>query len=522
MLEKLTYEDELLIPKTIIKSHFIGNKSALFKKHEPCISFNIKSTFEFKKKGSFLLLDFGKEICGGIRIISNYTEGTAKFHIRFGESMTEAVSNLGVKNACNDHSPRDFEVYVPSLADLTFGQTGYRFCYIELVSNESITIQNIYGTNRLPQFENEAEIITDDEQLNQIIKTAIYTLKLCCQNNYIWDGIKRDRLVWSGDIHPEMLSCFYMFGDIPNIKNSLLFIKKDTNSKQWVNWIPSYSAWWIINLCDYVRLSGNKKILISNKKYIADILKKINSSIDYNSKMTMDGTNMPFFLDWPTYKTEDAVIGTAALFMLASKKYLSFFENEDAIEIITKLTPYLKDAEPSTKQAAAFRMLSLESAEDISEFFENGGSKEFSTFMAYYILKADAICGGKQMLSIIKEYYGAMLEKGATTFWEDFDVDWMENSNRIDCFPVEGQRDIHGDFGKFCYKNFRHSLCHGWSTGVLAFLIEYVIGLKIENGKVTEIKPNLMGLKTVVAKIPLGDKLLYIKIKDTQVESFLT
>jgi hypothetical protein len=126
------------------------------------------------------------------------------------------------------------------------------------------------------------------------------------------------------------------------------------------------------------------------------------------------------------------------------------------------------------------------------------------------------------MLSIIKEYYGAMLEKGATTFWEDFDVDWMENSNRIDCFPVEGQRDIHGDFGKFCYKNFRHSLCHGWSTGVLAFLIEYVIGLKIENGKVTEIKPNLMGLKTVVAKIPLGDKLLYIKIKDTQVESFLT
>ena len=35
------------------------------------------------------------------------------------------------------------------------------------------------------------------------------------------------------------------------------------------------------------------------------------------------------------------------------------------------------------------------------------------------------------------------------------------------------------DFGKFCYTQFRPSLCHGWASGQTAFLSEYVLGVKI-------------------------------------------
>ena len=48
---------------------------------------------------------------------------------------------------------------------------------------------------------------------------------------------------------------------------------------------------------------------------------------------------------------------------------------------------------------------------------------------------------------------------------------WLKGKKK----PVwrkEGQRDIHGDFGAFCYQGFRHSLCHGWSAGVIGFLKE--------------------------------------------------
>ena len=55
-----------------------------------------------------------------------------------------------------------------------------------------------------------------DALLNRIIDTAAYTLKLNLQNGYIWDGIKRDRLVWSGDLHQEILLSMYLYGDNAN------------------------------------------------------------------------------------------------------------------------------------------------------------------------------------------------------------------------------------------------------------------------------------------------------------------
>ena len=55
----------------------------------------------------------------------------------------------------------------------------------------------------MPVFDKEGYITTGDTELNKIIDTAAYTLKLCFRNGYIWDGIKRDRLVWSGDLNQE-------------------------------------------------------------------------------------------------------------------------------------------------------------------------------------------------------------------------------------------------------------------------------------------------------------------------------
>ena len=87
-------------------------------------------------------------------------------------------------------------------------------------------------------------------------------------------------------------------------------------------------------------------------------------------------------------------------------------------------------------------------------------------------MKAIASFDKQKAIRIMKEYYGAMLDKGATSFWEDFDMDWVENSCKIDELPTSAQKDIHGDYGKYCYKGFRHSLCHGWSAGVIAFIKE--------------------------------------------------
>lgn len=508
---------EKIIPISVRETINVECWEELLYEKPTCVSFQNNHVAKFQGQGAYVLLDFGKELCGSIRMVTRMVQGgNATFRITLGESISEACSNIGQKNATNDHSPRDFEVKISNMSDLTFGLSGFRFARLELLSDGDVWVKNIFAVNTLPVFAKEGYITTSDPELNRIIDTAAYTLKLNFQNGYIWDGIKRDRLVWSGDLNQEIITSIYLFGDNKNITNSLTFLKNETSGDRWINDIPTYSAWWIINLCDYCRLTGNKEYFAENQEYAENIL------ANFNRYISMDGTidfelppdYMSFYLDWPTYETKDAVLGTAAIIMVAAKSFLSIEENDVCHEILKKLECYL--SKPCEfKQTRAFQILAGRKADGEAEFLEKNGAQGFSTFMSYYILTADAMANGKDMLSIIKEYFGAMLSRGATTFWEDFHMDWLEGSSRIDEFPKEGEKDIHGDYGAFCYKGFRHSLCHGWASGVLAFLIEYVLGLKLIDGGATyEVLPHAMGIKEIDAKIPIKDGWLEVRVVD--------
>lgn len=512
---------ENIIPVSVKDSQGVKEPCELLNEKPACISFQELYLAEFSKKGAYVVLDFGKELCGSLRFVTrDVLAGTAKFHITLGESLSEAYSSIGEKNATNDHSPRDFTVNIPGMSDLTFGSSGFRFARVELLTEAAVRIQNIFAINTLPAFEREGFITTSDKELNQIINTAIYTLKLNFQNGYIWDGIKRDRLIWSGDLNQEIITSIYLFGDNKNITNSLTFLRNTTAETEWMNWFPAYSAWWVINLCDYCKLTGNTEYFEANKGYAKGILTKCDKCIDAGGNMDfgIQTGETEFFLDWPTCGTEDAVIGTAALMIYAAKAFLQLEENESCRAIIRKLSVYL-DKTSEYKQTRAFQILAGRAAEGEDMFLEKDGAKGFSTFMSYYILTADALANGKNMLPIIKEYFGAMLSRGATTFWEDFHMEWLEGSGRIDELPKEGEKDIHGDYGAFCYKGFRHSLCHGWASGVLAFVIEYILGLKLKDGgERYEVMPHPMGLKEINAKIPIKNGWLSIKVSDEKVD----
>lgn len=515
--EDFSVVKENMIPTAIKEMQGIKNGEALLIKRHTAVSFKKDGCVEFTENGAYLVLDFGKELCGGIRIVTRSAKNLTTFRITLGESYAEACTNVGDKNAGNDHSPRDFEAKVPFMSDLTFGQSGFRFARIELLSDGPVLVKNIYAVNTLPYFENEAVIKTSDEELNKILDTAAYTLKLNLQNGYILDGIKRDRLVWCGDLHQEILNSIYLFGDNKNVTNSLSFLREETPAAEWMNTIPSYSAWWVINLCDYCQMTGNDTYFEENKGYAEAILEHFDACIDADGTMHLGEGSNAFFLDWPTKGTEDAVPGTAAIIILAAKKYLQKEENAVCHSLIQKLAKYLDD-DCNSKQTRAFQILAGRNAEGESAFLENGGAEGFSTFMAYYILKADAMAGGENMLPIIKQYFGAMLSRGATTFWEDFHMDWLKGSGRIDELPKEGERDIHGDYGAFCYEGFRHSLCHGWASGVLAFFIENVIGLKLrDGGEHYEVHPDTMGLQEIYAKIPTVKGWLEITVRENDV-----
>ena len=64
-----------------------------------------------------------------------------------------------------------------------------------------------------------------------------------------------------------------------------------------------------------------------------------------------------------------------------------------------------------------------------------------------------------EALQIISDYWGAMLDLGATTFWEDLNYAHAAGAARIDEPVPAGKFDIHAESGAYCYKGLRHSLC---------------------------------------------------------------
>ena len=78
-------------------------------------------------------------------------------------------------------------------------------------------------------------------------------MDLCAGEGYIWDGVKRDRLVWAGDLAPEIMALTSIYGKVSVVERTLDLCKKITPLPRFMNNIYTYSMWWIIMLADYYK-----------------------------------------------------------------------------------------------------------------------------------------------------------------------------------------------------------------------------------------------------------------------------
>ena len=452
-----------------------------------------------------ILLDFGTEFHGGACISVRKKEGEGRLRLSFGESVAEALSHIGEKGACNDHSARDFEVKVENYSTNEYAATGYRFLYIELLSEGFVTVKGVQGVAVYRDYPYVGSFECDDALLNKIYDTAAYTCHLCMQNE-LWDGIKRDRLVWIGDVAPELKTIKYVFGDVPDIYRALEASAKDAALPLWINKHPTYSLWWLINLEEWCHYTGKTEYIEAQRDYIRDLTAQILDSVDDHGYFTPD-----FFLDWPSKAyPELSRNGIRAVLLFAMQaaarlnRHLGYEALAAQCDGVCETVKKLRVGAGHLKQVAAMLTLGDLQDEACTALLSQNGAEGFSTFMSYYILSAMAKCTTtEETLQALRDYYGGMLDLGATTFWEDFDLAWAKDAYRIDELPVEGKSDVHGDNGNYCYKGFRHSLCHGWASGPVAFLTEHVLGVNITGAGCSEIEitPHMGGLSFVKGSI---------------------
>lgn len=467
---------QFVYPKRIVEKKNVENCRALFIKRPLQVDLYESNLAVTSEDGGYLILDFGKEMRGGIRVLTVNVKGgvTSKVRIRFGESLTECCAELGEKNATNDHSPRDICYDLPFASDVSIGDTGYRFVRIDFPKGYSLGIKNIVGTNNILRLPLKNAYKGNDKIIAKIFNTAKRTLDLCAYGEYIWDGIKRDRLVWSGDLYPEIIALTYLYGGVKQIENTLDFESTRAKYKgEWISMLTTYSMWWVACVAEYYFNTGAKDFIFKQLPYVKEIIKQFNGLISENGEMNYPNC----FVDWATVGSADEELGARFISIFAVKKVIKMFNTlEEDVATAEVLLQKLLNSEftvKEKKQVIALKYFALGkiSKNEYAKLIE-GGAKGFSTFMSYFVLTAIASEDRKLSIELMKEYYGGMIDKGATTFWEDFDIDWVEGSGRIDCFPRKNEKDIHGDYGRHCYEGFRHSLCHAWSSGIIKFIAE--------------------------------------------------
>ena len=471
---------EYLLPVRVVDGAKMDYTETLFRSKGlyAIINYNVdewKNYFKLEGVGAYVILDFGKEMHGGIRMITNWIYyGNCRVRIRFGESLGEVNSNIKEKNATNDHGPRDFETLICAYADVTMGQTGFRFVRIDLLEEKYIYFKNIYCENHILSKKPIYTYQGKDERIKEIFEVAKRTVDLCASEGYVWDGIKRDRLLWVGDLAPEIMALSSIYGRLSVVERSLDLAKKLAPIPKFMNDIYTYSMWWIIILADYYKEFSCKEYVQKHMRYLVELIDLLDGMVDENGDLNRE---IRYLVDWPTKDSADELVGVRAIFHMAingATELLNAFglSTDKAMQIKAKLLKQPMNVE-NKKQVIALKYFATGELSD-EEYGKlvDGGIKGFSTFMSYYVLTTIASRDEQLAIKLMKEYYGAMLDRGATTFWEDFHAEWLDGSGRIDEYDPS-KKDIHGDYGAHCYVGFRHSLCHGWSAGVAKFIKEH-------------------------------------------------
>ncbi len=445
-------------------------------------------------KKAAVVLDFGSEIAGGLRITSHMSgtdvDRERHFTVRFGESVAEAMTPVGEKGACNDHALREYHVLLQWFGSMELAQTGYRFVYIELTDPERMmeiaAVQGVFTYRDVPY---RGSFECSDERLNAIYNTSAYTVHLCMQR-FLWDGVKRDRLIWFGDVHPEILAIRTVFGHNDVVDDSLRYLKTSNPPPDYPNAMATYAMWYIRSVWDWYLHNGDTALAEELKPLWFPLVNQLIALVheEDDRMLRIEEFAGGFFFDWPTREMENAseagVYALMATALDAGAELCRRFGEETCAAVCEQKRAALGKKALShygMKQVAA--MLNLAGFMDdraAGEMLTKNGGHGMSTFHSYYILKAVVKSAGiEAALAMLSEYYGGMLDAGATTFWEDFDLDWLRDGARIDTVLAEGEYDIHGDNGNFCYVGLRHSLCHGWSAGPTAFLADTVLGIEI-------------------------------------------
>ena len=142
----------------------------------------------------------------------------------------------------------------------------------------------------------EADTITSDEELNEVLKTCKHTLKICRQTHHLDSPKHCEPLACTGDYDIESLMTPFSFGDMRLAEFDLLRTAVMLERENGRMFHTTYSLIWVKMLYDVYMLTGNKTLLMKCERALELLLNRFEAYLGENGLIENPPDYM--FVDW--------------------------------------------------------------------------------------------------------------------------------------------------------------------------------------------------------------------------------
>lgn len=478
--------------------------------HLPTIPVNAVHTMSQKNK---TLLDFGKETFGFVKF--HGLAGKGNIHIYYGESKEESLNT----DSCETLDQLYIDNKIKNDSTMPLSKA---FRYVNIVYDNAVHFDSVSMLYEYSPVEQKGNFHCSDSLINRIWDVSAYTLHLNTREFFI-DGIKRDRWIWSGDAAQSYLMNYYLYFDEPTVKRTLYALRGKDPVTSHINTIMDYTFYWFLSIENYYLYSGDAS-------FIQQIYPSMKTLMDFcllrrDKDGFMEGKPGDWiFIDWAENlnkqgaasfeqilfcKSLETMADCAGLMKdtNAQKEYASIAKNlkekifkffwNDSLHAFVHNEISGKAIRNVNRYANMFALLlnylNPQQQQDVKQhvLLNDNIQKITTPYMRFYEL--EALCNmseQKYVLHQMKNYWGGMLSRGATSFWEEYNPSEKGAAQ----FAMYGR-----PYGK--------SLCHAWGASPIYLLGKYFLGIKptMPGYKEYIIEPNLGGLDWIEGDVPTPD-----------------
>jgi alpha-L-rhamnosidase len=422
-----------------------------------------------QKNNSSFILDFGEHLVGYVEctlaVVGAVIDAPMHLKITFGEVPSEVCEPLDPYHGALSRGWLQDETFnlIPREKLRIERRVAFRYVKFEITKpsfSYGVRFTDVTCRAFTSASAKKLAPYRGPKEFRDIDKVAVRTLANCMQDVFE-DGPKRDRRLWLGDLRLQALTNEVTFRNHALVRRSLYLLAAFAPTNDLIRsdcyvypklgqggcTILDYALLFAPTLLEYARASGDQKTareLWPLAKFQIDFV--LERFIDQRG-LFVDPKKYWLFIDWRSGLEKETPIQGILIFALAQLAELARHlglarEIPAALAAKEKLTEaarkYLRDPRTGFYVSGPKRQVSWHSHAWLiiaGVITPDEGAKLLKRlrkskdvvmpagpYLYHYVVEAMLLCGLKQeALDLMRNYWGSMVKKGASTFWEVYD-----------------------------------------------------------------------------------------------------